>query len=141
MEIKIIDVTPPSEKQIKSNIHGTINVMVSSEGIPITRLNGITIRRDSKGNSFLSMPSYKVGEGDNAKYYNHFNLFPLDKGNEALSNDQKNRLNALTQEALRIVANGGTKRPNTQAQPVKQDAPVPAKAPAASSSKKNPWEV
>ncbi len=141
MNVKILEVIPPSEKQTQSNIHGTVNLMIEADnGTPVVRLSGITVRKDKSGNSFLSMPSYKVGTDKDAKYYNHFQLFPLINDNEEASSSQKDRLNALTQEVVRIVANGGTKRTNNT--PTAKTAPVAASIPAKPiSNNKSPWEI
>jgi len=152
MNIKITDATCPSEKQIKSNIHGTVNIMVlSDDNTPVVRLSGITLRKDKNGNSFLSMPSYKVGEGEEAKYYNHFSLFPLDKNDQSLSDSQKQRLEALTSEVVRILANGGTRvnkvgktaeNGSTPARAANNTRPVSSSSPQPTNvSNKNPWDV
>lgn len=141
MNVKILEVIPPSDKQTQSNIHGTVNLMIEADnGTPVVRLSGITVRKDKSGNSFLSMPSYKVGDNKEAKYYNHFQLFPLINDNEEASSNQKDRLNALTQEVVRLVASGGTKR--TSNTPPAKTAPVTASAPAkTTNNSKSPWEI
>jgi hypothetical protein len=108
MEIKILDVLTPSDKQKNSGILGTINLGIVNDGVMITKLHGLTVRKSKSGNYFLSEPSYPVGEGDNKNWYKHFTLYPGPAGPEGQS--QRDSKDALTKEVIRILENGGTKR-------------------------------
>jgi len=134
MEVKIAEVYTPSDAQLKSNIHGSVNLeILGDDGTPYARLSGLTIRKSKEGAFFLAPPSYKVEKaGQDVKYYNHFALFPVKTGDEfkAFNEKQKDRMKALTDDVMRLIAKGGTKR-NTQ-------TPAPSIPPRAQ-SKAEPW--
>ena len=111
MQIKILDVLTPSDKQKAAGIHGTVNLGIENDGVLVTRLSGITIRKSGQGSMFMSEPSYAVGEGDNKKWYKHYNLYPGPRGDEGAS--QRQAKDKLTTEVLRVLESGGTKRRET----------------------------
>lgn len=56
MDIKIIDVIAPSEKQKENNILGTVNLeIVTPNGNTIAKLMGLTVRKNQKGERFLAI--------------------------------------------------------------------------------------
>lgn len=136
ININILDVIPPSQAQTSKNILGTVNVQIcAADGVPIARLNGLSVRKNNKdGTRFLAMPSYPVGKEGDTKYYPHFNLFPTKQGDEAFTKAQHDRMNAFTTEVLRVLDNGGTRKPASSGA---QSAPAATTAPA----KKEPWSV
>lgn len=143
MNIKITDVFVATEKQKASGILGTVNLGIHSEdGTIVARLNGITVRNGEKG-QFLAMPSWKQGEGAEAKYRNHFQVFPFEHENEEFNNKQKTRMDLLLKEVNRIISNGGTSKPKlpaNSAPKVTQSAPVAPKA-APAKANEDPWNV
>lgn len=135
MKINILDVIPPSEKQLKAGMLGTVNLAIAADsGELLARLNGFTVRANkSDGSKFLSEPSFKVGEGDTAKYLKHFSLFPL-SGDAAIDRVQKEKMSALTQEVLRILDTGGTRRERKDS-----SAPTQARSEPVVNTK-SPWD-
>jgi hypothetical protein len=108
MQLKIKEVFTPSDNQIKAGIYGTvcIEILDSTNNLPVITVYNILVRKNKNGEMFLSMPATKNGE----KYYNIVDLFKLgedEKGNET----QKSLRSNLTQEVLRILNSGGTKKP------------------------------
>ena len=142
MNVHITDVFTPSEAQLKNNIHGNINLeMISADGTVTARLSGITLRKTkTDGSFFLSMPSYEVKKGEEKKYWNHFTVFPLKVGdeNKEYNNKQKDRMRLLTEEIVRLVKNGGTKRGVPATAPVAASR-TPASAPAPTNKGAEPW--
>jgi hypothetical protein len=134
MNIKITGVFSPSQKQTAAGIHGSVNLeLVSTEGVTVTRLNGITVRQSKSGNKFLSPPAFRItGKDGEDRWLQHYNLFPLGD-NDEVNASQKDSLKKLTEEILRMLA---TKDNSNRAE---------EKAPAAVSSKPSndsePWEV
>jgi hypothetical protein len=138
MDIKIIDVIAPSEKQKENNILGTVNLeIVTPNGNTIAKLMGLTVRKNQKGERFLASPSYKVSGKDGDKWYNHFSIFPP-KGEDQTYNDSQRKLQQqVTDEVLRSLDNGGTKRNNTAPQGSKPAATSSAAAPK---TDRRPWD-
>jgi len=132
MEYKIIDVIPPSEKQENAGIHGTVNLEIVSDGVVLTRMSGVSVRKSKKGDRFLSEPSYPVGEGEQRKWYKHFHLFPGPGGEEG--QQQRDSRDALTAEVIRVLDNGGTRR-KRNGDENNSSQPAPARQPAAN----DPW--
>jgi hypothetical protein len=129
MKINIAGVHAPTEKQRNVGIHGSVNLELSSpDGTVIARLNGITVRESKAGNKFMSPPAFKiVGKDGSDKWLQHYNLFPL--GNDESNNIvQKDSLNKLTQEVLRMLDGAGSKNSQSSAQstPVTQGSVNPA---------------
>ena len=122
MEIKILDVFTPSEKQKASGIEGTVNLGLEHDNVLIIRANGITIRKAKSGNMFLSEPSYSVGDGDDKKWWKHFMLYPGPRGEEGET--QRNAKDALTSEVLRVLESGGTKRKESPVTTTSNAAPA-----------------
>jgi hypothetical protein len=137
MQIKISHVYTPSEKQNSAGILGTVNLAIHDEGNnPVVYLNGLTVRRSKSGDRFLSAPSYSIGEGEAKKWRTHFSLFPFTKASEDNS-AQKNRMDSLTKEVLRVLDAGGTSRDTPPATVAPTIAEPTA---AATSSSQNPWD-
>lgn len=137
-DIQIVDVIAPSENQIKSNILGTVNLMiVGQDSLPIARLNGLTVRKNKEGKRFLAAPSYPVGEGDKKQWYNHFTLFPTKTDDDSFNNKQRATMDVLTEEVLRILDTGGTRKRGPSSG--KPQATAAAPAPSVATSKKDPW--
>ena len=108
--IKIDGVYVGSEKQVEKGILGTVNLSVlDADNNIVAQLNGLMVRNNrDKTMRFLAAPSYKMGgrDGEEAKYRNHFRLFPLADGQDEAQ--QKERMSALVTEVLTILDNGGT---------------------------------
>ena len=119
MNIKITDVFTPSDRQLSAGIHGTVNLeIVGDNGHTVARLNGISVRKNSKdGSRFLAEPSYKVEKDGQTNYWNHFKVYPGRKDDQAYNESQRNESDALTAEILRVLDAGGTKRDNKGAMP------------------------
>lgn len=132
MQIKILDVLTPTEKQKNSGIYGTVNLGIEHDGVMIARLSGITVRKSGQGSMFLSEPSYSVGDGENKKWYKHYNLYPGPRGDEGAS--QREAKDKVTTEVLRILENGGTKRANSGGTQSQNTASTPS-----SSAPVDPW--
>lgn len=131
MDIKVTDVMMPSEAQKNSNIHGSVSIeILADDGSTVVRLSGISVRKTKDGTRFLAMPSFPVGKGDQAKYLNHYSIFPGKGDDSDLSKKQRARMDKLTADVMRILDAGGTKR--------KETAPKPA---AATGTKKEPWDA
>ena len=128
MKINIAGVHAPTEKQRNVGIHGSVNLELSSpDGTVIARLNGITVRESKAGNKFMSPPAFKItGKDGNDKWLQHYNLFPL--GNDESNNTaQRDSLNKLTQEVLRMLdgAGGNNSQNSAQSTPVTQSSVNP----------------
>lgn len=138
MDIKIVDVIAPSDKQKANNILGTVNLeIVTPNGNTIAKLMGLTVRKNQKGERFLASPSYKVEGKDGDKWYNHFSIFPP-KGEDQTYNDSQRKLQQqLTDEVLRVLDNGGMKRDKTSSSS-KPAAAATSSAPA--KTEKRPWD-
>lgn len=136
MDVKIIDVFTPSEAQTKKNIFGNVNLeIVSADGTLVARLTGIALRKTKSQDYFLSMPSYEFTKDGEKQYRKHFDIFPFKAGedNKDFNNKQKERTKALTDEVVRIVSKGGTKRQN------QQGAPTPTSSAPAAKPSREPW--
>lgn len=132
MKINIVGVNAPTEKQRSVGIHGSVNLeLAGTDGSVIARLNGITVRQSKSGNKFMSPPAFKITGKDGAdKWLQHFNLFPL-SGDEGTNAVQKENLNKLTQEVLRMLDGN-----NNGQQQASSPAPV---AQNTASSDAEPW--
>jgi hypothetical protein len=134
MKINIAGVHAPTEKQRNVGIHGSVNLeLASPDGTVIARLNGITVRESKAGNKFMSPPAFKItGKDGNDKWLQHYNLFPL--GNDESDNTtQRDNLNKLTQEVLRMLNDAGNGQSSPQSAPVTQGSVNP------SSNDSEPW--
>lgn len=137
MKINIAGVHSPSEKQRNVGIHGSVNLeLVSPDGTVIARLNGITVRESKAGNKFMSPPAFKItGKDGNDKWLQHYNLFPLGS-DDATNVIQRESLNQLTQEVLRMLEGGGS---NHNSESSASPAPAPRAAASPSSNDAEPW--
>lgn len=119
MNIKICDVFAPSDKQLNVGIHGTVNLeIIGDNGNAIVRLNGIAVRKNGKdGSRFLAEPSYKVTKDGVDKYWSHFKVYPGKKDDQSYNESQRNESDALINEILRVLDNGGTKQDNGNSAP------------------------
>jgi hypothetical protein len=133
MKIRISQVIPPTQNQINAGILGTVNLEIDGDGgNVVVKLNGFTVRKNkTSGERFLSEPSYKVEKNEEARYYNHYKMFPGVKDDDATTSAQRDKMDKLVTEVLRILDAGGTQKP---AQPAAQPAA------AAASTGKDPWE-
>jgi len=123
MNVNIVDVFAPSEAQVKKNILGNANLeVVSADGILVVRLSGLTLRKTKNGDYFLSPPSYDYLKNGEKMYRKHYDLFPFKMGeeNKEFNNNQKQRSKAITDEIVRLVNNGGTKRTGSSSGPTTQ---------------------
>jgi len=132
MKINITDVFVPSENQVKANIHGTVNLeIVDDNGTTITKLSGICVRKNTKdGTFFLAPPSYMHEKNGEKKYNNHFSLFPFKQGdgNDTYNKGQKDALNTLTADVVRVLSKGGTSNKSSAAKTPPPAASTPAKS-------------
>lgn len=138
MKINIKDVFTPSDKQKSVGIHGTVNLeVVADNGHVIIAANGISVRKNGNdGSRFLAEPSYKVQkEGEEAKYWSHFRLYPGKKDDQPYNESQRAESDTLTTEILRMLDAGGTKQAQTS--PSTTSA---APATASSTPSNNPWD-
>ena len=125
MKINIADVIPPTEKQVASNIHGTVNLSISAEdGTPVVRLNGISVRKAKDGNMFLAMPTYRIGSGPKPSYYPHFKLFPGKRDDTAFNEAQRARSDELTATVLKKLKEGGTRQVKTATAPATSEPSI-----------------
>lgn len=142
MNIQIVDVIPPSEAQVKSNILGTVNLMIVGEdNMPIARLNGLTVRRNKQEKRFLAAPSYPVGEGEKKQWYNHYTMFPTKTDDDSFNNKQRATMDTLTEEVLRVLDSGGTRKQKPSGGGGGQAKPqaVAPTSSSAGSKTKDPW--
>ena len=111
MNINICDVFPPSDRQLSAGIHGTVNLeVIGDNGHAIVRLNGISIRKNSKdGSRFFAEPSYKVEKDGTTKYWSHFKVYPGKKDDQSYNESQRAQSDALITEVLRVLDDGGTR--------------------------------
>ena len=136
MKINIAGVHAPTEKQRNVGIHGSVNLELSSpDGTVIARLNGITVRESKSGNKFMSPPAFKItGKDGNDKWLQHYNLFPLG-ADDATNTTQRESLNQLTQEVLRMLDGAGDN--SSQSSP--KSAPVTQGSVNPSNNDSEPW--
>ena len=137
MQINISDVFTPSDKQQSVGIHGTINLeVIGDNGHSIVKLNGISIRKNSKdGSRFLAEPSYKVTKNGQDNYWSHFKMYPGKKDDQPYNESQRSQSDALTTEILRILDDGGTRVNENKPSNTATTAPA-----AASTTSNNPWD-
>lgn len=128
MNIEIVEVMNPSEKQKAAGILGSVNLAITDDnGVQVVYLRGIGIRSTKDGKSrFLSPPSYQFEKDGEKRYVPHFKIFPFGD-NEELNKTQRGRMNTLTDDVLRALDKGHT-RPSATQSPAPQ-ATAPAGAP------------
>lgn len=123
MKIKIDKVVPPSDKQLKRNMLGTVNIsLISDTGQQIVTLYGMTLKKSKTGAFFLSEPSYKAGD----KWFSHYRLLPM----------QDDAKNSLTAEVIKLLKEAGFNPETTEPNPTGQQTPTPANTSAG-----EPWDL
>lgn len=137
INIKVVDVFTPSDKQQSVGIHGTVNLeIVGDNGHTIIKANGISIRKNSKdGSRFLAEPSYKVTKDGADKYWSHFKMYPGKKDDQSYNESQRAESDKLNAEILRILDAGGTRA--NESKPSNTATTAPA---ATSTASNNPWD-
>lgn len=139
MNIKIVEVIGPSDKQKAAGILGSVNLAITDDNdVQVVYLRGIGIRSTKDGKSrFLSPPSYKMTRDGQDKYVPHFKIFPFGE-DETLNKTQRDRMNQLTDDVLRALDKGHTRSAgdNPTASTPAAPQPAPQAAPAGATE---PW--
>lgn len=74
---EITKVMSPTEGQKKVGIHGTFNVdLKTASGLVVVSMYDMKLCINKEGKHYIQAPSKKVGEGEGAKWFKYYSIFP-----------------------------------------------------------------
>ena len=120
MNISINRVFPGTQNQKNVGIFATVVLDVQDDnGVTITQLNEIILRKSREGAYFLAAPSKEAGKDPQTnitRYRNYFKIFPL-SDNEDMNNAQKDRMRELTSQVVSVMEREESSSSSQQSSP------------------------